>query len=508
MHKNLLAGFIIAASALPLLGAAAAPAGDPLHRDNPRSAVTGFLEACHENDYGKAAEYLDLSRIPARERSQQGTAASKDLEQVLNAASGFDVLRLSQDPQGDLSDDPDPDIERVTTVTANEQKFTLELHRNQPAKGPAVWLFSAQTVERLPELVPIPSATAKIEARLPRVLVAVRVLDTPVWKWIALVAAALILSAFYWVVRRLALKLIGSLPLRGRGVARLPWLEPILAPVVVLLMVTVFRLFEEFVDPSALGRLFAGRALLLVVIASFAWGLANIVDYLMVRLDRALSHRQRVVSTSVIYLGRRTAKALIFICAAILVLDNWGFNMTTIIAGLGVGGIAIALAAQQTIANVFGGVSVIGDGPVNVGDYGNFGGVLGTVEGIGMRSVRVRTLNRTTVTIPNSSFAGMNLENYALRDKILFNPTLAVKRETPKEKLRGLMQDLQRMLEETKQVEIGPSPVRISAYNATSYTLELFAYVLTPDINEYYKHQAELFLAIDEVVQRSGVELA
>jgi len=500
--------FAISLLGLPLFSAPAAPAGDPLHRENPRSAVTGFLEACHENDYGKGSQYLDLSRIPPKQRDQQGPVVAKDLEQVLNAAAGFDVLRLSQDPQGDFSDDPDPNIERVTTVTANEQKFTLELHRNQPVKGPAVWLFSAQTVEKLPELVPIPTAAAKIEARLPRVLAAVRVLDTPLWKWIALLAAALILSAFFWLVLRLALKLLGSRPLSSRGTAWLPWLQPILAPVLVLVAIMVFRLFEELVDPSALARLFIGRALLLVVVASFAWGLANIVDFLIVRLDRALSHRQRVVSTSVIYLGRRTAKALIVICAAILILDNWGFNMTTIIAGLGVGGIAIALAAQQTIANVFGGISVIGDAPVAVGDFGNFGGVMGTVEGIGMRSVRVRTLNRTTVSIPNSSFAGMNLENYAVRDKILFNPTLAVKRATPRDKLRGLMQELQRMLEGTKQVEIGPSPVRISAYNASSFTLELFAYVQTTDIDEYYKHQAELFLAIDEVIQQSGVELA
>jgi MscS family membrane protein len=91
---------------------------------------------------------------------------------------------------------------------------------------------------------------------------------------------------------------------------------------------------------------------------------------LIVRLDRSLNRRQRVVPHSVLYLGRRVLKVVISLIAAILILDNWGFNMATIIAGLGVGGIALALAAQQTIANVFGGVSVIGDAPVMVGDFG------------------------------------------------------------------------------------------------------------------------------------------
>jgi MscS family membrane protein len=192
----------------------------------------------------------------------------------------------------------------------------------------------------------------------------------------------------------------------------------------------------------------------------------------------------------------------------IIVLDNWGYHMTTMIAGLGVGGIAVALAAQSTIANVFGGVSVIGDGPVMIGDFGNFGGVLGTVEAIGMRSTRVRTLNRTLMSIPNSAFAGMNLENYADRDKILFNPTLQVKRGTPKEKMRQLMKSLENLLKSDKRMEVGPTPIRLNNFTAASFTMEIFAYALTPDIDEFYKIEADLFLEIDEALNSAGVDLA
>jgi len=208
------------------------------------------------------------------------------------------------------------------------------------------------------------------------------------------------------------------------------------------------------------------------------------------------------------YLGRRVLKTVIAIFAAILILDNWGFNMTTIIAGLGVGGIAVALAAQQTIANVFGGVSVIGDAPVMVGDLGNFGGVIGTVEDIGLRSARVRTLSRSVVSIPNSAFAGMNLENYAVRDKILFNPTIAIKRTTSKDQIRRLLKNLGDTLRQKELVEVGQKPARISGYSAASFTVEVFAYVKTSDMNEFYQHQDELYLAIDEVVTSLGVELA
>jgi MscS family membrane protein len=494
---------LLSASILP---AATAPPSDPLHRENPRSAVTAFLEGCHQRDYTKAAEYLDVTRIPPRVRAQQGPQLAKDLESLLNSATSFDVLQLSQNPEGNLSDDPDSDIEHVTTITANSQHFTLELERQHPGTGPAIWLFSAATVAEIPKLVPIPSTESKIEARLPRFLVTTLLVDSPLWKWIALLLLAIVLAAILRLLVHLFNRAVRSLRFAKSGA--FAWIPAIVDPFLVLLGAIVFRLSEELIAPAALSRLYIGRALLLVVVSSFAWGLINLLDYLIVRLDRALDHRQRVVSRSVIYLGRRAVKTIVAIFAAILILDNWGFNMTTIIAGLGVGGIAVALAAQQTIANVFGGVSVIGDAPVMVGDFGNFGGVIGTVEDIGLRSARVRTLSRTMVSIPNSSFAGMNLENYALRDKILFNPTFTIKRTNAKDQIRQLLAAIADMLKQRKEVQVGPTPVRISAYSAASFTIEIFAYVLTSDIDEYYKHQAELYLALDDVIASSGVELA
>lgn len=507
MTRKLCLALALFSAFLDAYGAPSAASVDPLNRLNPRSTVTAFLQACHQHDYGKAAQYLDLSHIPAKQRAQEGPKLAKDLESLLNSGSHFDVLQLNQSSEGNLGDDPDPTIEHVTSISINDQQFMIELQRKQPTNGPATWVFAEGTVTELPQLVPLPSTESQIEARLPRFLVATVLLETPLWKWIALLLVALVLFAIFRVLVKLFQRFVRSLPSRFQSTGNIAWMQAIVDPLLVLLSIMLFRIFEEMIAPSALSRLYVGRTLLLIVIGSFAWGLINLLDYLIVRLDRSLNQRQRVVSHSVIYLGRRVLKVVISIIAAILILDNWGFNMTTIIAGLGVGGIALALAAQQTIANVFGGVSVIGDAPVMVGDFGNFGGVIGTVEDIGLRSARVRTLHRSVVSIPNSAFAGMNLENYAVRDKILFNPTFTIKRTTSKDQIRQLIKDLRDALARNNQVEIGPTPVRISAYSAASFTLEVFAYVLTPDIDEYYKRQAELYLAIDEAVASSNVEL-
>jgi MscS family membrane protein len=102
----------------------------------------------------------------------------------------------------------------------------------------------------------------------------------------------------------------------------------------------------------------------------------------------------------------------------------------------------------------------------------------------------------------------MNLENYAVRDKILFNPAFTIKRATSKDQIRQLIKDLRDRLARNNEVKIGPTPVRIAACSAASFTVEVFAYVLTPDIDEYYKREAELYLAIDEAVTSANVELA
>ena len=498
--------FFLLSLCAPLIGAQSKSPSDPLNRGNPRSAVTGFLEARHDSNYDRAAQYLDLHQIPEQERAQRGPERARQLEAVLNSDSHFTVLRLNQSPEGNLADDPNPSIEHVASVRRYGSYFDIELERVELKPGMPIWLFTPATVNAIPSLTTTSTASA-IESRLPAFLVSIRILETPIWKWIVLFAVVLLILLLFRLVEHLLALIIKRFLNRPGVKSRWFWLLSVLQPWLVVLSAMIFVTVEQFIDPSALGRLYTGRVILLVVVGAFAWCLANLVDLFLSRVDSLLDPRQRIVSHSLIYLGRRTAKVAIFIVAAIIVLDNWGYNMTTMIAGLGVGGIAIALAAQGTIANVFGGVSVIADHPVMVGDFGNFGGVMGTVEDIGMRSTRIRTLNRTLMSIPNAAFAGMNLENYASRDKILFNPTLQIKRGTAKEKIRHLITALAEMLDKDKRVEIGPSPIRLSTLTAPSFGLEIFAYTLTRDIDEFYKIEADLFLEIDELLASSGVEL-
>jgi MscS family membrane protein len=190
------------------------------------------------------------------------------------------------------------------------------------------------------------------------------------------------------------------------------------------------------------------------------------------------------------------------------VLDNWGYNTSTILAGLGVGGLAIALAAQKTVENLFGGVAVISDRPVSIGDYCKFDGKEGTVEDIGLRSTRVRTNDRTLVTVPNGMFSSMTIENIARRDKMLFHITLNLRRDTKPEQVRALLQSIGANLKRDPRVEEGTTPIRFVGVGAYSLDLEIFVYIRTQNGDEFLKAQQDILLSVLDEIAAAGTALA
>jgi len=210
----------------------------------------------------------------------------------------------------------------------------------------------------------------------------------------------------------------------------------------------------------------------------------------------------------VLPLGRQVLKLTIFLIAILAVLNAWGYNTNAILAGVGVGGIAVALAAQKTIEDLFGGVSVISDRPVLVGDVCRFGDRTGTVMHIGLRSTRIRTPDRTVVSIPNGQFATMTLENISGRDKIWFHPTLNLRRDTTSGQLLQVLASLREILTTHPKVETGKIPVRFIGVGAYSLDVEVMAYVKTVDFDEFLAVQQELLLRILQAVEQAGTRLA
>jgi MscS family membrane protein len=175
-----------------------------------------------------------------------------------------------------------------------------------------------------------------------------------------------------------------------------------------------------------------------------------------------------------------------------------------VLAGLGIGGIAIAFAAQKTLENLFGGISVLADEVIRVGDYCRFGDRTGTVEDISLRSTRVRTDARTELSIPNGALATMNIENFARRDKILFNPVLSIRCETTADQLRYLLAEIRRMLYEHPKVGSDSANIRFANFDSGALRVEITSFVLTRDANEFAAVREDLLFRIMDIVEKSG----
>ena len=190
------------------------------------------------------------------------------------------------------------------------------------------------------------------------------------------------------------------------------------------------------------------------------------------------------------------------------VLRHFGVDPTPALAGLGVGGIAVALAAQKTLENVVAGASLIFDQAVQVGDFLKVGEVTGTVEQIGLRSTRMRTLDRTVVSIPNSQIANVTLETLSVRDRFWFHPVVGVRYETTSSQLRAALDGIRRLLLDHPSVDDASVRVRFLRLGAFSLDIDVFAYVDARDWNHFLELQEQLLFGVTGAVTAAGTEIA
>jgi MscS family membrane protein len=247
------------------------------------------------------------------------------------------------------------------------------------------------------------------------------------------------------------------------------------------------------------------QALLIIAVT---WIFIRLLDVLSHMLMDRMIQRGQVSVTPLLPPGRRVAQILLVFVAFLVMLDNFGFDVTTLVAGLGVGGIAVALAAQKSIENLFGGVTLYADRPVRVGDFCRFGDIVGTVEEIGLRSTRVRTLDRTVVSVPNAEFANLHLDNFTRRDKFWYHPRIGLRYETTPDQIRYVLIAVREMLYAHPNVDPDPARIRFTNFGAYSLDLDIFAYVKAVDYSEYLGVAEDLNLRIMDVVKEAGSSFA
>jgi MscS family membrane protein len=480
----------------------AAAQTDSLGRNTPSGTVVGFLQAAQNGNYKIAADYLQMS---SSRRESQGPELAKKLKGLMDRAYVGSLRRLSTSPEGNPENGIN-DQQTIGTFSNGDVDVPVVLVRINGGDAGKIWLFSAETMSKVPDLYDNLRAH-RIEKDLPEGLVENLILGMPLWQWLALLLALPVAAAIGWLAVIL-LNVPRRLWLRFKKRPELLSYRHVSLPLVVFLGAIAHRAVVGYLALPLLPRLYYYRTIRVLVILGFFWFVLRATGVILERLRALAINAGRTGTGTLVVLGERLLKALILIIAVLAILGVLGFNLTTVLAGLGIGGIAIAFAAQKTLENLFGGVSVLADEVIRVGDFCRFGDKTGTVEDISLRSTRIRTLDRTQLSIPNGALAVMNIENYTRRDKILFNPTLTIRYDTSPDQLRFLLAELRRMLYAHPKVENGTARIRFAAFDSSSLNLEVFSYVVTSDYTEFTAIREDLLLRMMEIVGKSGTGFA
>ena len=489
-----------AAAAAP---APAAPATDPFDRATPRSTLAGFSRAVHRNDLARAAQYLQAGR-----RSPQETARlARALNSLLDEYFEQSITTVSAAPEGDLNDGLPANRERLP-LNIGSRAVDLQLVRVEQPGKPAVWLFSQESLAQVPRLDQDTSASW-IERLMPAAMADHMVFGASVAQWLVLASFFLLPLALLWVLSLLATRLLRRQAAHFPSTAWLPaaW-ERVRVPLVAALALTAQVALAPLAGLSLNFRLAFGQVLLVVSALLLPLLVWRVLSVLSERARWSAQQRGYANTRSLILLGERVVKVLILVGAVLALLAVAGVETSTALAGLGIGGVALALGAQKTVENLLGGVMLLSDQALAVGDFCRVSGRLGWIEDITLRSVRIRTVEQTLLSVPAGQLAQGTIENFATRSMIPMQHMLRLRHGASIAQLRTALTGIQNLLARDPRVDPATLRVRLVAFGLQAIELELFANLLTRDGQAFLQMQEELLLGVAALVEDSGCAFA
>ncbi|NCO69690.1 MAG: mechanosensitive ion channel family protein [Acidobacteria bacterium] len=341
----------------------------------------------------------------------------------------------------------------------------------------------------------------------PLVLFAVNFGGLQLWQWLALLLGLALGLVVARVVGRLLIRVLRRLALRTESEWDDLAVHAMRGPVGLLIWSLFLLAVAPWLSLTPTAQDIVRHICKLLAIAGVGWFLLRFID------ASAERTRQSVLPEDQLKVGFlpivvRFTKAIVVVVVLLGGLDIVGVKVLAVVTALGLGGVAIAFAAQKTLENVFGTVAIAGDRPFKVGDFIVIGDDRGTVEDVGFRSTRIRTLSRTVVSIPNGLVVSGRVENFAERDRFLFNPTLALEYRSTPAQMRAVLDGIRALLAAHPRVLEEDRRVRFVQLAASSLDIEVFAYVACTNIPEFLAVAEELNFALLDVVARAGASFA
>jgi MscS family membrane protein len=461
-----------------------------------------FFALARAGKFAEAARYLDVPE------DADATTLARHLKAVLDRHLWVDVDVLSAAPMGDPDDKLPPGVDELGKIAGPEKtQEPVRIVRKQAPEGHR-WVFSRRTSERIGAWYSALRDRWFIE-NMPPALLHPGPRDLLLWQWLALPLLLFLAwgvgRTLNWVTQlvlgRLAARTSGTwddaLLVRLRRPIRLLW--ALIALEIILPWLALYEPAEAFLRKIL-------RALLVI---TFFWGLLRSVDVIG---DFLVNHWEKTKDAhgmrAIVPVAASILKIFVVAMGLIVILSEFGYPAASLITGLGVGGVALALAAQKTVENLFGSVSIGVDKPFRVGDFVKVEDVAGTVELIGLRSTRIRTLDRTVITIPNGRLADMRIESFAPRDRIRLSFKLGLVYETTAAQMREVLEGIERSLREHPKIWSDSLVVRFESFGDSSLNIQVMAWFTTSDFNEFQLIRQEVLLQFMDVVEKAGTSFA
>ncbi len=364
-----------------------------------------------------------------------------------------------------------------------------------------VWKIAGATVAEIPQLYE-EFGYGRLERVFPSWFFDVKILGIEVWGWAAFVVIAVATLPIAFLLTSLLMRI-----LRIFRADLAPDIEQLFTgPVRMLLWVLIGRPLIDLTSHSVVQQSVSQGKTLLVV--ALAWIVLRCLDLTAKWMARRFETRGITGSRVLLQPAVILVRVVVVAGAALLWLENLGYEVTTLLAGLSISGVAVAFAAQKSLENIFGAATLYSSQPVRVGDFCGFGDRIGTIEEIGLRATLVRTLDRTIISVPNGEFATMHLENYSKRDRFWYHPCLKLRYETTPEQIRYVLVEVRKMLYAHPKVLSEPLWVRFRGFMDYSLNLDVFAYIGVTDYNESLEVAEDLNLRIMDIVAGAGTDFA
>ena len=375
---------------------------DPLDRRTPRGTVSGFIKSLADRNFEQAGQYLNIKQASV---DATATQMAEIFENILDRDGKILPYALISNENSGKTDDDFAYADKVGSINIKGDDIELFVEETRGPEGGPIWLFSGETIEKVSAYRNLQESKFSVNRILPSFLVEREWSGVPIGHWLVMIILAVFSYFLAWAALKLLLFLIPKLWRKAGTAPTNGILQAFALPIRLYAAVWFFVIFSQEIGISIIVRQRFSRSTVIIGLLAFLillWRLSEFISGFT--KEKMLAHG-RISGASVVLFLNRAAKIAIIIFGVIAVLGTFGVDVTTGLAALGLGGLALALGAQKTIENLVGSVTLITDQPVRVGDFCRVGDTIGTVEKIGMRSTRIRTLDRTIVTIPNGEFS-------------------------------------------------------------------------------------------------------